>query len=72
MTVKNLSMTRKEVAKVAHDINNVWHSRFRGEEKCVIETHSNEQDSPSYEYHFLNYGFNNYVFVGKYPTIDRR
>ena len=26
----------------------------------------------SYEYIFINHGFNQYTFVGKYPTIDRR
>ena len=70
--MKKMSMTKREVAKVTHDINNVWHYKFQGKERCVIETHSNKSDSPSYEYHFLNYGFNDYMFVGKFPTIDRR
>lgn len=70
--MKNYKMTLKEVVKVTHDINNVWHFKYQGKEKCVIETHSNEQDSPSYEYHFINYGFDNYKFVGKFPTSDRR
>ena len=65
-------MTQKEIAKVTHDINNVWHLKFQGKKKCVIETHSYELDSPSYEYHFINNGFDDYTFVGKFPTSDRR
>ena len=67
-----MKMSRKEVEKVSHDINNIWHTKFQNEKRCVIYTHSHKSDSPSYEYHFLNYGFNNYEFVGKFPTKDRR
>ena len=70
--MKSLPITKKEAAKVTHDINNIWHERFKDEEKCVIRTHSNKKDSPSYEYHFINIDFNHYMFIGKYPTIDRR
>ena len=34
-----LSVNVKEAAKVTHDI---WHTRYQGEEYCVIHTHSNE------------------------------
>ena len=67
-----MKMTKKEVAKVTHDINNVWHIRFKGSTKCVIATRSNLLDSPIYEYHFINHGFNQYTFIGKYSTDDGR
>jgi hypothetical protein len=70
--MKSLSVTRKEAAKVTHEINNVWHMKYAGEEVGVIYSHSNRSDSPSYEYQFINHGFNNYEFVAKYPTPDRR
>ena len=70
--MKSLRMTRKEMEKVTHDINNVWHKKFQGKTYCQIETHSHKVNSASYEYHFINYGFNNYELIAKYPTIDRR
>lgn len=72
--MKSLKITRKEAAKVTHDINDRWHKNYsnRTGEKCVINTHSHRVDSPSYEYHFINYDFDNYRIVAKYPTIDRR
>ena len=70
--MKSLKISRKEAAKVTHDINNVWHIKYKGKRIGVIETHSNRPDSPSYEYFFINYGFDNYQFIGKYPTKDRR
>lgn len=65
--VITMKMTEKEVAKVTHDINNVWHTRFKGETKCTIVTHPNRPDSRAFEYHFINHGFDQYTFVGKYP-----
>ena len=70
--MKSLVITKKEASKVTHDINSVWHERFKNKEYCVIETHSHRIDSPSYEYIFINHGFNQYTFIGKYPTRDRR
>ncbi len=67
-----LRITKKEAAKVIHDINNIWHERYAGKEYCVIETHSHRVDSSSYEYIFINHGFDHYTFIGKYPTSDRR
>ena len=67
-----LRMTRKEVAKVTHDINNVWHAKYEGKEVCMLNTHTNKPDSPSYEYIFINYGFDSYEFISKRPTTDRR
>ena len=64
--MKSLKMTKKEVAKVTHDINNVWHSRYKTETKCTIITHDNRINGDAYEYHFINHGFDNYTFVGKY------
>ena len=68
--MKNLQMTKKEAAKVTHDINNIWHVRFqrKGEELCVIETRTHEPDSAIYSYYFINHGFDKYEFVAKYPT----
>mgnify|MGYP006873078554 CR=1 FL=1 len=70
--MKSLRITRKEAAKVTYDINNVWHERFQGKRYGRIYSHSYQHDSPSYVYHFINYGFDNYEFVAKYPTPDRR
>ena len=67
-----LRMTKKEVAKVTHDINYVWHARFEGLRLCTIQTHSNKIDGLSYEYLFINYGFGIYEFIDKQPTADRR
>ena len=69
--METLQITKKEAAKVTHDINNVWHARYSGKTYCRIETHSHKGDSPSYVYHFINYGYDQYEFVGKYPTPDR-
>ena len=71
--MKKLRITRKEAEKVSHDINNDWHIKYssRVEQKCIINTHSHRPDSPSYEYHFINHGFDCYEFVAKYPTRDR-
>ena len=70
--MKSLKISRKEAAKVTHDINNVWHERFKTVEIGFIYTHTHKPDSPSYVYVFRNHGFNNYEFLGKYPTADRR
>ena len=70
--MKSLRMTRKEMEKVTHDINNVWHKRYKDKTYCRIATHSNKINSPSYVYHFINKGYNEYEFVAKYPTPDRR
>jgi len=70
--MKSLNISTKEAEKVTHDINSIWHTKYEGRLNCVIITHSHKKDSPSYEYHFINNGFNNYIFVGKFPTKDRR
>ncbi len=70
--MKSLTITKKEASRVTHDINAVWHEKYKGKEFCVIETHSHRIDSPSYEYIFVNHGFDDYTFIGKYPTRDRR
>lgn len=70
--MKALGMTKKEIAKVTHDINNVWHARYEGLRFCAIQTHTNKADSPSYEYVFINHGFGAYEFIDKRPTADRR
>lgn len=67
-----MKITKKEAAKVTKDINDIWYARFEGEDFCVIYTHSHESNSPSYAYYFINHGFNEYEFIGKLPTADRR
>lgn len=67
-----LRMTAKEREKVTHDINNRWHAMYQGEEICLIHTRSNKPDSPFYSYYFINRGYDDYVFIGKLLTPDRR
>lgn len=69
--MKDLKISKKEAAKVTHDINNVWHERFKDKEFAVIHTHSHKSTSPSYDYYFINYGFDDYEFLWKRPTADR-
>ncbi len=70
--IKSLPITERERAKVSHEINNVWHTRFKGKRVCMIITHSHEIDSPSFEYDFINHGYDHYEFLAKRPTIDWR
>ena len=70
--MRTLKISKKEAVKVTHDINSVWHTKYKSVKYCRIETHSNRPDSPSYVYHFINHGFNEYEFTGKYSTKDRR
>lgn len=62
---QSLPMTEKEKAKVTHDINNVYHAKYKGKSSCYIRTHSNEPDSPAYVYRFRNHGFNDYEIYMK-------
>ncbi len=57
---ESLPMTAKEKAKVTHDINNVYHAKYKGKRVCAIRTSSNEPDSPTYYYRFRNHGFDDY------------
>ena len=70
--MESLQITKKEAVKVTHDINNVWHARYKGKRIATIVTHPNDIYSESYEYIFRNYGFNEYEFLGKYSSADRR
>lgn len=65
---QSLPMTAKEKAKVTHDINNVYHAKYKGKSSCYIRTHSNEPDSPAYVYRFRNHGFDNYEIYMKEST----
>lgn len=58
--VESLPMTAKEKVKVTHDINNVYHAKYKGKRVCAIRTRSNEPDSPAFYYRFRNHGFDNY------------
>ena len=69
--MKSSKISKKEAEKVTHDINNVWHARYENVEIGYIYTHTHKANSPSYKYVFKNYGFDNYEFIGKYPTADR-
>lgn len=62
---ESLPMTDIEKAKVAHDINNIYHARYKGKKNCYIRTSSNEPDSPSFFYRFKNHGFNDYDIYHK-------
>lgn len=64
----SMPMTAKEKAKVTHDINNVYHAKYEGKRSCIIRTHSNEPDSPSYVYRFRNNGFDDYDIYMKEPN----
>lgn len=44
---QSLPMTAKEKAKVTHDMNNVYHAKYKGKRVCAIRTSSNEPNSPS-------------------------
>lgn len=57
---QSLPMTAKKKAKVTHDINNVYHAKYKGKRVCAIRTSSNEPDSPTYYYRFKNHGFDDY------------
>ena len=64
---QSLPMTAKEKAKVTHDINNVYHAKYKGKSSCYIRTHSNEPDSPAYVYRFRNHGFDDYeIYMKEY------
>ena len=67
---KSLPMTEKEKAKVTHDINNVYHAKYKGKRNCYIRTHSNEPDSPAYLYKFINKGFDSYDIYKKIREDD--
>ena len=43
--MESLRITKKEAAKVTHDINNVWHARYRGIRVGIIYTSSYRVDS---------------------------
>ena len=62
---ESLPMTDIEKRKVTHDINNLFHAKYKGKRNCVIRTSSNEPDSPSYYYKFKNHGFDDYDIYHK-------
>ena len=66
-----MKITKKEAAKVTHDINNVWHIIYKDKcgEICVIETHSHKTDSPGFLYYFINNDYDHYDFIAKYLII---
>lgn len=56
--VKSLPISDKERVKVTHEINNVYHARFKGKTHCWIH-------SGNYTYAFENHGFDNYNIYHK-------
>lgn len=61
-TAENLSP--KEISKVGHDINNAYHSRFKGKRRGIITTY-NPDDDKAYDYKFECHGFNEYNIFSK-------
>ena len=45
---ESLPMNAEEKSKVGHDINSLYHSKYKGKRSCIIKTRSNESDSPFY------------------------
>lgn len=61
----SLPISEKERTKVGHDINNLYHAKYKGKRTCMIVTRSNEPDSPMYTYRFKNHGFDDYEIYMK-------
>jgi len=53
-----------EAEKVGHDINNVYHARFKGKRRGVITTY-NPDDDIAYDYKFECHGFDEYNIFEK-------
>lgn len=67
---ESLPITNIEKEKVGHDINNLYHAKYKGKRKCWIKTRSNESDSAFYIYKFNNHGFGNYDIYHKSEYDD--
>lgn len=67
---ESLPMTAEEKSKVGHDINSLYHSKYKGKRSCIIKTRSNESDSPFYLYRFKNHGFDDYDIFCKEEYDD--
>lgn len=58
------NVSPKEADKIGHDINNVYHSRFKGKRRGVITTY-NPDDDTAYDYKFECHGFDEYNIFEK-------
>ncbi|MCD7826337.1 MAG: DUF1073 domain-containing protein [Clostridiaceae bacterium] len=58
------NVSPKEAAKVGHEINNVYHTRFKGKRRGVITTY-NPDDDRAYDYKFESHGFDEYNIFSK-------
>ena len=66
-TASNLS--DKEASKVGHDINNVYHARYKGKRSGMITTY-NPDDNKAYNYSFECHGFGEYNIFNKIENED--
>lgn len=62
---KNVS--EKEKSKVEHDINNIFHAKFKGKRRGRITTYNPDNDT-AYDYSFESHGFNEYNIYNKKPN----
>lgn len=58
------NVSPKEAEKVGHDINNVYHARFKGKRRGIITTY-NPDDDIAYDYKFECHGFDEYNIFEK-------
>lgn len=63
------NLSAKEASKVEHDINNVYHARYRGKRSGMITTY-NPDDDKAYNYSFECHGFGEYNIFNKIENED--
>ena len=66
-TAKNVSV--KEAEKVGHDINNIYHAKYKGKRSGMITTY-NPDDDVAYNYAFECHGFGEYNIFSKVENVD--
>ena len=64
----SLGLTAKEEAKIRHEINNLFFSKYEGLE--LIAHRSVGLDNRYYIYILENRGFDNYRILAKYENLD--
>lgn len=57
-----VKFAKKEYAKITHEINTVYYSKYAGKKECK---HTTFWKNGYFTYEFENYGFDNYVFTKK-------
>lgn len=63
------NLSEKEASKVGHDINNVYHVRYKGKRSGMITTY-NPDDDKAYNYTFECHGFGEYNIFSKVENED--